>query len=65
MTITNPAARRRYENADGTTRAAVDAAFQVVFDYLKENTGVTPATDDRAENLVSAIFEYVEECRRA
>ena len=64
MTIRNREARARYDAADPVTRAAVDSAFQVLFDHLKENTGINPATDDRAENLVTAIFEYVEESRK-
>lgn len=64
MTITNPRARKEYESADPITRAAVDSAFKVLFDHLKENTGINPATDDRAENLVTAIHEYIKESQR-
>lgn len=64
MTIRNPSARARYEAADPITRQMVDEAFRAAYEYLKYHTGITPANDDRAENLVTAIFQYVEESRK-
>jgi len=62
MTISHDR-RVTYENLTPLELKAVDYAADLVLAYLRENTSITPAGDDRAENLVGAIAKFVTECR--
>lgn len=64
MTLRNPRAREEYNNATAIMKRATDEAFQVLFDHIRHNTGFKAATDDRAENLVTAIYTYIKESQR-
>ena len=52
----------RYEDAPNHIQFAVDAAFQAAVTVL-HNKGIKCANDDTAEELVAAIFNYVEKSK--
>lgn len=63
LTRDQHAAHERYERFAPKVKLAVDKAFNQAQEALR-HAGLKVAYDDRAEVLVCAIVEYVEESAR-
>lgn len=48
-----------YEHAPAFNRMAIDAAYRACVSVLRES-GFTCAGDDRAEELIAAIYHYTQ-----
>lgn len=55
--------REEYEN-DPIRKRIADQCFEVLAKHVSENTHIRPANDDRAENLVMAIYSYIIESEK-
>lgn len=63
LTRDQHAVHERYERFAPKVKLAIDRAFKQTQAVLR-NEGLIVANDDRAEALVCAIVEYVEESAR-
>ena len=58
MTPEQSRLHEEYENANEPVKKTVDLAFQAAFQKIKE-CEMEGATDDRAEELVVALYKYL------